>query len=218
MKDIAELKDESRAALEEARMKREAALAREAHSRNMMQVAALVGGTCVVLNVAFWFLSSVYFADKRSNPMLMDAVTGDQVMNVRFAFAIFTGIVSMAAIGAAFVPKWVSHGLAAIAGLVALVASFFAFRKGMPMVLPVALFVIGVLFPVLVWRSLELSRGAWAFLISMCSVLALVLLFGAPKVRGVLGIGLWTAMIMPGLLAVATVGLTMLRIDYRERS
>jgi hypothetical protein len=88
----------------------------------------------------------------------------------------------------------------------------------MPAVLPAALLVLGVLYPVLVWRSLEHSRGAWAFLISMCGVLAIVLLFGAPKVRGVLDIGLWTALIMPGLLAVATVGLAMLRVDYRERT
>jgi len=85
------------------------------------------------------------------------------------------------------------------------------------MVLPVSLFVIGALYPALVWRSLEHSRGAWSFLISMCGVLALVLFFGAPKVRGVLDIGLWTALIMPGLLTVAMVGLTMIRADYRER-
>jgi hypothetical protein len=43
------------------------------------------------------------------------------------------------------------------------------------------------------------------------------LLFGAPKVRGALDIGLWTTMILPGLNAVAAFTLASLRGEYLER-
>jgi hypothetical protein len=42
------------------------------------------------------------------------------------------------------------------------------------------------------------------------------MLFGSTKVRGALGIGLWYAMIFPGLLAVATAALLLVRRDYRD--
>jgi hypothetical protein len=75
--------------------------------------------------------------------------------------------------------------------------------------------VIGLAMPLMIWRSLLGSRGAWAFLTAMCYVLAVVLLFGAPKVRAQIDIGLWTAMLIPGLLVVAGVGMTMIRRNYR---
>jgi hypothetical protein len=68
--------------------------------------------------------------------------------------------------------------------------------------------------PLLVWRSADGSRAAWAYLVALCGVMGLVLFFGAPKVRNLLGVGLWTAMILPGLLTVATTALVMVRGDY----
>ena len=94
--------------------------------------------------------------------------------------------------------------------------SIAAFQAGMPNSLSVALLVLAGLFPVLVWRSLLHSRAAWAFLVSICWVLAVVLLFGAPKVRSKMEIGLWTAMIIPGLLFVAGVALVAVRREYRD--
>ena len=216
MKDIQTLKGEARDALEETREARQAMLAREARNKSLIQLSILIGAFCLILNVAFFFLSSMYFADKRANP-LVPVVPVDSTNSARIAFAFFSGIVSAMSIAVAIAPKWVAHGVAALSGLVALIASVFALKKGMPFVLPAALFIMGALLPLLAWRSLLRSRAAWAFLIAMCAVLGLVLLFGAPKVKGQLDIGIWTALIMPGLLGVATVGLTMLRGDYRER-
>jgi hypothetical protein len=42
-------------------------------------------------------------------------------------------------------------------------------------------------------------------------------LFGAPKVRAQVGIGLWIALIFPGMCVVATTTLASLRDDYRRR-
>lgn len=213
MKDVKTLKAETHDAIEESRAAREAKNA----ATTTIQIAALIGGFCILLNVAFWFLSSIYFDDKRSNPLIQQTFDDAHITNVRLAFAVFTGLVSAMSIVVSVWPKWVAHALAASAGIIALVASLLAFKKGMPFVLPMSLFVMGALLPLLAWRSLLKSRAAWSFLIATCAVLALVLLFGAPKVRGQLGIGLWTALILPGLLGVATVGLAMIRGDYRER-
>jgi hypothetical protein len=79
------------------------------------------------------------------------------------------------------------------------------------------LLIVGALMPMLVWRSLQHSRGAWALLIALTTALATVDFFGAPKVRGLLGIGPWTALIMPGLQIVTVIALTMLRREYREQ-
>jgi len=96
------------------------------------------------------------------------------------------------------------------------IAGLAALGTSIPMVLGVALVLLGVLVPLMVWRSLVYSRAAWSFLLSTCAVLGLILMFGAPKVRGLLGIGLWTAMIIPGLLVLGAVALGLARRDYRE--
>jgi hypothetical protein len=60
------------------------------------------------------------------------------------------------------------------------------------------------------------SRAAWAFLVAICGVLAVVDFFGAPKIRHALDVSLWTTMIIPGLYAIATVTLMQLREDYSD--
>ena len=76
--------------------------------------------------------------------------------------------------------------------------------------------VVGLLLPLLVWKSYEKNRAGWAFLSGMVAILAVVMLFGSTKVRNVVGIGLWYAMIVPGLLAVGTAALAMIRRSYRD--
>ena len=171
----------------------------------------------VALNVAFFFLSGVYYDDKRASQGLLTTITASTVNGTRFSFGLFTGSVTLALIATSFVPKWASHGLVGVTAIASLIASAFAIRAGMPGALWMALLVIGVMLPFLIWQSLVKSRAAWSFMCAICYVLAVVLLFGAPKVRAQVGINLWTAMIIPGLLAVAAVGLTMIRRDYRDR-
>ncbi len=171
----------------------------------------------VALNVAFFFLSGVYYDDKRASQGLLTTITASTVNGTRFSFGLFTGTVTLALIATSFVPKWASHVLVGVTAIASLIASAFAFRAGMPGALWMALLVIGVMLPFLIWQSLVKSRAAWSFMCAICYVLAVVLLFGAPKVRAQVGINLWTAMIIPGMLAVAAVGLTMIRRDYRDR-
>ena len=178
-----------------------------------MQIAGIVVVSTVITNVAFYFLSGLYFEDRSA---IYGGVTPEHVANVRYAFGVFTGSVAIASVIASLQPRLVGHAIAALSGILAIVAGVAAFSKGMTPVLPAALIASGLVLGVLVWKSLERVRGAWSFLIGMTSVFSAVLLFGSTKVRGALDIGLWTALIIPGLLAVATVALAMTRDDYRD--
>jgi hypothetical protein len=178
-----------------------------------MQIAGLVVTGCVIANIGFYFLSDLYFTDRSA---IYGSVTTGHVNDVRIAFAVFTGSIGLAAVLASLQPRWIGHGIAAVASVAAVLAGFTALFHDMTAVLPASLIVTGIVLDVLIWKSLARVRGAWAFLIGMTSVLSAVLLFGATKIRGVLDVGLWTALIIPGLLAVATIALSMTRDDYRE--
>lgn len=185
----------------------------ERDPREAMQIAGLVATAAVITNIAFYFLSGLYYEDRAA---IYGSVTPEHITSVRITFAVFTGVVGAASVVAALQPLWVGLGIAGLASIAALVGGVAAATHKMTPVLPAALIVSGVVIAVLVWKTVERVRSAWAFLIGMTSVLAAVLLFGATKVRSVLDVGLYTALIIPGLLAVATVALTMIRDDYRE--
>ncbi|MDB4959886.1 MAG: hypothetical protein JWO36_7455 [Myxococcales bacterium] len=176
-------------------------------TQQAVQIAAIIGVGVVALNVAFFFLSDSYFHDH------LDAVN---VSGVRGAFGVLTGIVGVASFLAALAPRLVGHALAAIVAVCSLVAGVAALNAGLPNVMGMTLLVLGVVVPLLVWQSLLHSRAAWSFLIAIMAVFATVDFFGAPKVRGLLGIGLWTALIVPGLQIVSAIALAMIRSEYRE--
>jgi hypothetical protein len=178
-----------------------------------IQIAGLVVTAAVITNIAFYFLSDLYFEDRSA---MYGAVSDSAINRVRIHFGIFTGSISAGAILAAIQPRILGHALAGTFAVGALVAGVGAISRNMHPVLPGALIVAGILLAVLVWKSLERSRVAWAFLIGMTATLAAVLLFGSTKVRSVFDVGLWTALIIPGLLTVCTVALAMTRDDYRE--
>lgn len=178
-----------------------------------IQVAGLVVTAAVITNIAFYFLSDLYFEDRSA---MYGAVTDHDINRVRLHFGIFTGTISAGAIIAAVQPRLLGHALAAAFGIGAIVAGVAAISRNMHPVLPAALIAAGIMLDILVWRSFERSRVAWAFLIGMTATLAAVLLFGSTKVRSVFDVGLWTALIIPGLLTVTTVALAMVRDDYRE--
>ncbi len=185
--------------------------------RLAVQLTIIIAVSLVLLNVVFYFLSGFYYDDKRASQGMMSTITSSTVSSTRVAFGIFSGITGVTLIGTMFAPKWVGHIVAVAFGLAAFIAAIAAGRAGTPLALTVSLVVIGALFPSLAVLSLlRQSRGAWAFLCSMCWVLAVIMLFGAPKIRSQIDIGLWTAMLIPGLLAVAAIGLTMVRRNYRS--
>jgi hypothetical protein len=185
-----------------------------------LRIAILCVGAFLVLNVVFFLLSGSYFDGHRelvagiSQPSYSPA----QMMHVRVTFAVFSGVVAAFAFLAGLWPRVLGHLLPVLLGAVDLIASAGAFMHDSPAVVGMTLLVCGIVMPVLAWHSYRGSRAAWAFLVAICGVFAVVLLFGAPKVRGALDVGLWTTMILPGINAVAAFALVSLRGEYLERS
>ena len=76
--------------------------------------------------------------------------------------------------------------------------------------------VLGTVIILCLVFSLRDVRAAWSFLVAIAAVYAIVLFFGAPKVRNVLDIGLWTTLVLPGLNVVAMSALILCRQRYRR--
>jgi hypothetical protein len=177
-------------------------------------VAAFLG-----LNVVFYLLSNSYFDGHRElvAGVSQPSYSPDQMTHVRVTFAVFSGIVAAFGFVAGIRPRVIGHLLPVLLGLVDLVAGGAAFVHNLPGVLGMTLLVCGLIMPVLAWQSYRGSRAAWAFLVAICGVFAVVELFGAPKMRAALDVGLWITMILPGLNAVAAAALVALRGEYLER-
>lgn len=180
---------------------------------SLPQVAGIIAVAVALTNVAFYFLSGMYFEDRAA---IYGGVTPEHVTSVRIAFGVFSGSVGVAGILAAWQPMLIGHFIAAVTSVAAFIAGIAAFAHDMTPVLPSSLLVTSLVIGLLVWKSLERARGAWAFLVGTTAMLSAVLLFGSTKVRGVLDIGLWTALIIPGMLLVATIALGLVRDEYRD--
>lgn len=177
------------------------------------QVSIMIAVAAVGLNAAFYFLSKMYFDDRAATTI----VNPETIGATRKAFAIMTGTVGLAAIIAQFAPRIVTHALAGLIGVTALVGAAGAASKDFHPVLPIALGVLGGLILVLLYFSIATrSRPAWAFLVATCAVGALVTLFGATKIRNATDVSLYHALILPGILAVVTVMLIAQADDYAE--
>jgi hypothetical protein len=176
-----------------------------------VQLATLLGIAVLVLNAGFFFLSDAYFDDRAKR---FGAQELGRLSAARIDFAIFTIVVGGGALLAGRYPRVVAHSIAAVAALLSLVAAPYAMHYGLA--LGFALLVVAGTFAALIRLSLRRSRAAWSYLAALCAVFCLVLMFGAPKIRNLVGIGMWLAMIAPGLLGVATAALRAIRDDYRE--
>jgi hypothetical protein len=110
----------------------------------------------------------------------------------------------------------IGHVLAAMIALASLVGGIAALAKGMPPVMGLTMLVVGGALVPLVWKSLHRSRAAWSFLVAIVTVLGIVTLFGAPKIRTVLGIDLGFAMIIPVIMIGCVVALAQVAREYRD--
>jgi hypothetical protein len=108
------------------------------------------------------------------------------------------------------------HGLAALMGVALFVGGIAALAKDMQPVMAVTMLFVGGLIPWLTWKSLHLSRPAWSFLISIVAVFGLICLFGAPKIRHLLGIDLGFALIIPAIQLACVIALAKLGGEYQN--
>jgi len=178
-----------------------------------MRTAGVIAGGIASANTVFWFLSDLYFDSHKLTGDIFDAVG---LRGARLAFFVLSAVVGSAVFAAALAPRVIGHVLASLIGLASIAAAIGAFVGGLPAVVGCFLLVVGGLMPMLAWKSWHHSRAAWAFLIAMVVVCGGCDFFGATKVRGVLGVGLWTALIFPALQFVTVAALAMIRGEYRE--
>jgi len=173
-----------------------------------MRLAAFITGVLVVFNTAFFFLSNLWFEDHKAADLVA----------IRGAFGMLTGIVAVTSFGAALAARQIGHVLALTAGAWSVAAGIGAFAKSMPLVMGFTLVIVGCTLSALTYLSYyRRSRPAWATTIAILAVFAAVDFFGAPKIRGLLHIGLWTALILPGVQIVAVIALAMVRGEYAEK-
>jgi hypothetical protein len=184
---------------------------------DQIRMLILVGFGVLLANAAFFVLSMLYYNAHKIHVLNVgDLVDTDALASARKSFAILSVLVGVAVVIAERAPREIGHALATLLGLASLAAAFGAFDKGLPMVMGVTLLVVGVLMPALAYGSWKHSRASWAFLIALVAVFGGVDLFGAPKVRGLLGVGLWSAMILPALQIVTVIALASLRREYQS--
>ena len=172
----------------------------------------------LVVNAAFFLLSGSYFASHHQivGGTSVSTFSPDEASHIRVVFAAMSGVVTAIAFLASLARRGIGHGLAAVLGLANLVFGVLAITHSQPGALSATLLVSGCVVPALAYFSYRRSRAAWAFLVAMCGVFAVVGLFGAPKISRVLDVSLWTTMIIPGLYVVACATLALLRDDYVE--
>jgi hypothetical protein len=188
-----------------------------------MFVGAVVVGCYLLVNIVFYFLSHEFFSACADAAGVVDPnhcvkvlrVSDAELWSVRWQFATFAAVVSIGVILTGFAPWWFAHAVAGIAGVVSLVASVAAMSVGLPILMTAALAGTGAMFLVMGWHSLHRSRSAWAFLFSLTLITAVAGVFGAPKLRDTAGVSLWTAMMVPGLLACVAVALGLCRDQFR---
>jgi hypothetical protein len=130
-----------------------------------------------------------------------------------FTFSTF-GVAAVTA--AALRPRIVGHALAALfGGLFLLSAGVTLFRTEMPVLVGIFQAAIGALMLRLSYASYKKDRAAWAFLLSLAGVLAIALLFGAPRIRDAMNVPrLWFVMLIPAVMSAVAVGLYGARKDY----
>lgn len=165
----------------------------------------------VFFNAAFYYLSGNYFEAHASE------YTPERMTHVRTVFAIASAVLIAVNFLVGLQRHIGAHVLAVLLGLGGIFAGVASLVTGLPAVLGVTQLVAGTLMPVLAWFSYRGKRAPWAFLVAMCGVFAVTDMFGAPKIGHMLSVNLWTALVIPGLYAVAAVALIQLRGSYGER-
>jgi hypothetical protein len=111
---------------------------------------------------------------------------------------------------------WIAHAIPAALGVAALIAAVFSQRAGIQSTLMVSLLVGGGLLIALSYFSVMRSRAAWSFVISLSVVLAIMTLFGAPKIRTLVGIHMAVALVIPLLFFVAAGMLSTMGPRYNK--
>ena len=171
--------------------------------------------------VVVWFLINLVFqliattAMREPQVAFFDRLADHaRTASATYTFALLSTIAIAVSVVAIFWARPAGHALTGLIGALMVVAGLGTTLTDLPVVLAVALLIFGVAAVTLAWRSWQGGRAAWAFSIALDGVLALVTLFGAPKVRGLLHIDIWMALVPTTLAIAATAALATLASRY----
>ncbi|CAN5704364.1 hypothetical protein BH11MYX2_BH11MYX2_21520 [soil metagenome] len=180
------------------------------------QTAVILAICAAVLNIAFFFLSSRYYADKVTS--YGPAGYGDaDLTHTRLTFLLFTAVTAAVGTAGAFRSWHTGFTISMLAGFASFAAGVGAIYGHLHPILAATLFVLGAIFLTLGWfAAYRRSRAAWSFLVGLDWMSVATTLFGATKVRNALGTNLWTALIVPGLFAVAALSLVAVREAFDD--
>lgn len=153
------------------------------------------------------------------NVLYQVATSAEYRAETEWSFRALTVVVTAGLIAATVEPRVTGHILAVLFGVSSLLGGVVAGIKGsvpVPLILVLTVMGAGSL-----WMTVSSfrtqSRAAWAFLSATLGVMGVCTLFGAPKVRTILEVSMWTALMIPGLLTVACIAMGMIGDQYRDR-
>jgi hypothetical protein len=193
------------------------------------EVVGAGAAALAVMLIAFGVLARMYYFDKvqgrffdLSPGLDLDELAGEEATRLMwdamfFGYLTFAVLTCAAVTAAVLRPRLVAHALVGLFGLAYIASAIAVFTQTrMPVTIPIFQAAIGGL---LLWLGAaswqNKDRAAWAFLMSLCGVLALLLTFGAPQLREAMGEPrLWYVMILPAQMAAIVVGLYRTRNDY----
>ena len=170
----------------------------------------------VVLVIAFFVLGRMYFTE-RMGSMDEAAAKAAATAQVRALMPSFAGfaILLCGGIGCAVLwPRVVGHTASIVVALAAGVGCFAVTSTPLPLLLSIVLGAVAALLLILGRMSLRGDRAAWAFITAMTGVMGLCTVFGAPKMRELIGVNMWITMLVPAMAVIGVVGLGKLGRSY----
>jgi len=171
-----------------------------------------------VLNLLFQLVAVTAVSDDGGGEFFTRLADHARGATATYTFAILSTTAVAATVVALYWARSVGHALTATVGVMMLAGGVATLTTDLPFVLTVALLIFGVAAVALAWRSWQGGRAAWAFAVALDGVLALVTLFGAPKVRGLLHVDIWAALVPTTLAIAACASLASLAASYESEA
>jgi hypothetical protein len=192
----------------------------------VQEVLVIAVSALVLATVAFGVFARIYYARK-----LLGVYGGDPVAEAMipelawdavkatymWSYAVFSIGGTAAITGAVLWPREVGHALAVAFGLGFLIAAGqILFASPLPALVGFMLAGLGVLMLGLAWTTWRTKdRAAWAFLFALSGTLAIVMFFGAPRIRATLDQErLFYVLILPAAMSAIAVACYRLRRQY----
>ena len=185
-------------------------------ARELKAVFIIAWIAAVLLVAAFFVLGRLYFTERMGtmDDFAAKAAATAQVRALMPSFAGFAIVLCGGIACAVLWPRVIGHAASIAVALAAGVGCFAVTRTPLPTLLSIVLGTVAALLLILGRMSLRGDRAAWAFITAMTGVMGLCTVFGAPKMRELIGVNIWITMLIPAMAVIGVVGLRKLGPSY----